>query len=338
VNAELYRFTYEKRHLGMRQSGAVTIDGDARIFNGARTGEGDTAIITSGAVIDAILAAYLKTHGHAGRVKPILQPDPEQLCPIDGAWACGELTNARNEVTQVRQLGARAQLLGWHAVAEVDGDTGRVTRERDFHTIVAAEELGLDWRSSALVRSGWNGNIAYKVWFSEPWPDPQIPHLDPPLPRPTVDTPASVRAWFHREVAAGRIVVQLPAAPLPDPAARRQLREKAGVSRPKVAELLGISRELVRQWELGEKEPQEPQRAAYAELLGQWSAAQKPEPQPQPENSEPEPEAVVPPSDPQRHPGTAPGRGPVPGVSYRQTRAEAYARQRERKAQAHGGG
>jgi transcriptional regulator with XRE-family HTH domain len=76
------------------------------------------------------------------------------------------------------------------------------------------------------------------------------------------------------EVAAGRLVL---AAQLPPPAARRQLREAQGLTRPQVAELVGVSKEAIRLWESGEHEPAGDNRAAYTELLTRWqSGPQKP--------------------------------------------------------------
>jgi DNA-binding transcriptional regulator YiaG len=127
-----------------------------------------------------------------------------------------------------------------------------------------------------------------------------------------VATPRVVRDWFAAEVAAGRIVV---AERLPEPSVRKSLRESAGLSRPAVAERLGVSAEALRTWEEGLREPQGTNRDAYLQMLASWGGGtQEPvlelaEPKPVEPEPEPEPEPGFPPwSDPQRHPGEQPGR------------------------------
>jgi transcriptional regulator with XRE-family HTH domain len=54
---------------------------------------------------------------------------------------------------------------------------------------------------------------------------------------------------------------------LPPPAARRQLRERAGLSQETVGNALGVTREAVARWELGERTPRPATALAYLELL-----------------------------------------------------------------------
>lgn len=56
-------------------------------------------------------------------------------------------------------------------------------------------------------------------------------------------------------------------ASLPEPAHRRALREKAGLSQAEVAEALGVSRPAVVRWERGERMPRRQHLDAYVELL-----------------------------------------------------------------------
>jgi transcriptional regulator with XRE-family HTH domain len=123
-----------------------------------------------------------------------------------------------------------------------------------------------------------------------PMPDPdggQLLHL--------VRTPPVASRWFHGEVAAGRVGG---GPQLPQPEARRQLRESAGLSRPQVAELLDVSKETVRLWEAGDREPEGGNRDRYLELLTRWRDAGR------------EPARVTADAEPQRdfNPRQAPGR------------------------------
>jgi transcriptional regulator with XRE-family HTH domain len=54
---------------------------------------------------------------------------------------------------------------------------------------------------------------------------------------------------------------------LPEPALRRLLRERAGLSQAEVADVLDVSRPAVTRWESGQREPRSAVRGAYAELL-----------------------------------------------------------------------
>jgi DNA-binding transcriptional regulator YiaG len=144
-----------------------------------------------------------------------------------------------------------------------------------------------------------------------------------------VVTPRVVKDWFAAEVAAGRII---PAEHLPPPAVRRQLRESAGLSRPEVAARLGVSGEALRVWEEGLREPQGDNRAPYLSLLTSWQSVPQ---EPAEETAEPEPVAV-PWSDPQRHPGEQPDRGPLTNPSHRESYAAAVRAHKARMARIHG--
>lgn len=54
---------------------------------------------------------------------------------------------------------------------------------------------------------------------------------------------------------------------LPPPAARRHLRERAGVSQTVVASEVGVTREAVARWESGDREPRPANLARYLEIL-----------------------------------------------------------------------
>jgi DNA-binding transcriptional regulator YiaG len=54
---------------------------------------------------------------------------------------------------------------------------------------------------------------------------------------------------------------------LPGPAARRQLRERAGLSQQAVAAALGVTREAVAQWESGRRSPRPATAMEYVTLL-----------------------------------------------------------------------
>ena len=54
---------------------------------------------------------------------------------------------------------------------------------------------------------------------------------------------------------------------LPDPATRRFLRERGGLSQEEMAEALGVTRTAVTRWEQGTRTPRRGSLDAYAELL-----------------------------------------------------------------------
>lgn len=54
---------------------------------------------------------------------------------------------------------------------------------------------------------------------------------------------------------------------LPPPAARRQIREQAGLSQEDIARALGVTREAVVYWELGRRTPRPATAVRYLKLL-----------------------------------------------------------------------
>ncbi|WFB11270.1 helix-turn-helix domain-containing protein [Streptomyces sp. LX-29] len=59
---------------------------------------------------------------------------------------------------------------------------------------------------------------------------------------------------------------------LPSPAERARLREAAGVTQGRLAQVLQTSTQTVRNWEAGRSEPRPPRRQAYQRLLDGWAA------------------------------------------------------------------
>ncbi|MBB1258328.1 helix-turn-helix domain-containing protein [Streptomyces alkaliterrae] len=59
---------------------------------------------------------------------------------------------------------------------------------------------------------------------------------------------------------------------LPAPAERTRLREAAGVTQARVAEVLQTTTQTVKNWEAGRSEPRPPRRQAYQRLLDGWAA------------------------------------------------------------------
>ena len=73
---------------------------------------------------------------------------------------------------------------------------------------------------------------------------------------------------FDFEVALNRLRGKLAALDaLPPPAARRKLRERAGVSQREVAEVCGVSQTAVLSWESGSKTPRGAHLERYAAVL-----------------------------------------------------------------------
>lgn len=101
---------------------------------------------------------------------------------------------------------------------------------------------------------------------------------------------------------------------MPPPEERARLREAAGVSQARVAQVLSTSTQTVRNWEAGRSEPRPPRRQAYLRLLEGW-AAQHPAPA-QAQEAIPETFAAAPTADrTQAAPQTsapAPAAQPVP--------------------------
>ncbi|WP_234379893.1 helix-turn-helix domain-containing protein, partial [Streptomyces caniscabiei] len=59
---------------------------------------------------------------------------------------------------------------------------------------------------------------------------------------------------------------------LPAPDERGRLREAAGVSQARLAQVLRTTKQTVKNWESGRSEPRPPQRQAYLRLLEGWAA------------------------------------------------------------------
>jgi DNA-binding transcriptional regulator YiaG len=80
---------------------------------------------------------------------------------------------------------------------------------------------------------------------------------------------------------------------LPPPAERARLREAAGVTQARLAQVLKSTTQTVKNWESGRSEPRPPRRGAYLRLLEGWAAKY-----PAPDQSDPVPA----PATPQTHP------------------------------------
>ena len=65
---------------------------------------------------------------------------------------------------------------------------------------------------------------------------------------------------------------------LPQPAERRAIRERLGLSREPVARELGVTQQTLVQWESGNAEPRAVNLAAYVELLDRLRALASTEP------------------------------------------------------------
>ncbi|MGW7365709.1 telomere-associated protein Tap [Streptomyces sp. NPDC054841] len=82
---------------------------------------------------------------------------------------------------------------------------------------------------------------------------------------------------------------------LPPPVERARLREAAGITQARLAQVLKSTTQTVKNWENGRSEPRPPRLQAYLRLLEGWAAKYPPEPEPEPEpesESESEPEAA----------------------------------------------
>lgn len=99
-------------------------------------------------------------------------------------------------------------------------------------------------------------------------------------------------------------------AEMPEPAERARLREAAGVTQARLAQVLQTSPQTVKNWEAGRSEPRAPRRQAYQRLLEGW-AERFPLEVPVPQ----EPDVPVLPS-PSPSPSPSPARG-VADVSSR---------------------
>ncbi|WP_399133780.1 telomere-associated protein Tap [Streptomyces sp. Li-HN-5-11] len=76
---------------------------------------------------------------------------------------------------------------------------------------------------------------------------------------------------------------------LPPPAERARLREAAGVTQARLAQVLQSTTQTVKNWESGRSEPRPPRREAYLRLLEGWAAKY-----PAPEQSGPAPAPATP--------------------------------------------
>ncbi|MGP3938381.1 MULTISPECIES: helix-turn-helix domain-containing protein [Streptomyces] len=65
---------------------------------------------------------------------------------------------------------------------------------------------------------------------------------------------------------------------MPPPEERARLREAAGVTQARVAQVLSTTVQTLKNWENGRSEPRPPRRQAYLRLLDGW-AAQYPAPE-----------------------------------------------------------
>ncbi|MER8012560.1 helix-turn-helix domain-containing protein [Streptomyces sp. NPDC094149] len=88
---------------------------------------------------------------------------------------------------------------------------------------------------------------------------------------------------------------------LPPPGERARLREAAGVTQARLAQVLRTSTQTVKNWENGRSEPRPPRREAYLRLLEGWAAKHPAEPVTEPETF--------------THPAPAPQR-PVPADEH----------------------
>nr|WP_232266984.1 helix-turn-helix domain-containing protein [Streptomyces pactum] len=91
---------------------------------------------------------------------------------------------------------------------------------------------------------------------------------------------------------------------LPPPAERARLREAAGITQSRLAQVLQTSTQTVKNWENGRSEPRPPRRQAYQRLLDGW-AAKYPGPDAE-AAAPPEPAAATPPAAPHEPPAAAP--------------------------------
>ncbi|NJP53798.1 helix-turn-helix domain-containing protein [Streptomyces sp. SBST2-5] len=76
---------------------------------------------------------------------------------------------------------------------------------------------------------------------------------------------------------------------LPPPAERARLREAAGVTQARLAQVLQSTTQTVKNWEAGRSEPRPPRREAYLRLLEGWAAKY-----PAPDQTDPAPAPAVP--------------------------------------------
>ncbi|KUO15955.1 hypothetical protein AQJ91_38730 [Streptomyces dysideae] len=102
---------------------------------------------------------------------------------------------------------------------------------------------------------------------------------------------------------------------LPSPTERARLREAAGVTQARLAQVLRTTTQTVKNWENGRSEPRPPRREAYLRLLEGWAAKHPAEPV-----TEPVPETFTGPAPAPEQPAladrpaddAAPGHGSSP--------------------------
>ncbi|MFE5934972.1 telomere-associated protein Tap [Streptomyces sp. NPDC056470] len=107
---------------------------------------------------------------------------------------------------------------------------------------------------------------------------------------------------------------------LPGPAERARLREAAGITQARLAQVLQTTAQTVKNWEAGRAEPRPPRRQAYQRLLDGWSA-QFPlddnSTPPEPDTAEPEgakPDAALTTGPATSAQGALEPAGPVPAA------------------------
>jgi transcriptional regulator with XRE-family HTH domain len=265
----LFRYENVTSHPGWgghRQQVNLAITRHGKILAGGDIGKavlGDT-MIGNGDLLDGVLAAYLTAHHYGWTLTQVPEPDLSQACPIDGDLGCGqhgELATARAQVMEAQQQPVhRQQLLG----PMIETDRGGRIWPVDHHFVVAAEQLGYDWRSTAVVRVDGR-TVPYRAWFADEEPDPGLPPRRlPPEPAPDVRTPGHVARWVQERIETG--VLHVPGR-LPDPDARRRIRESSGLSQLQLAELVGVSKSAIGNYENGRQPEDEAITRRYGAVL-----------------------------------------------------------------------
>jgi transcriptional regulator with XRE-family HTH domain len=243
---------------------AIALDG--RILFGGDIGKAGygAVMIGNGETVDEVMAAYLTEHHFGWTLTQVPEPDLSQVCPLDADPACavgGALLMARHAVMEAQRQPAHRQAL---LPPLIETDRGGRVRPENHHLVVAAEQLGYDWRSVAAVRIDGR-TVPYRAWFADEEPDPGLPPRKlPPEPAPTVQTPSVVRTWVETRVEIGDLHVP---GRLPDLVARRRIRESSGLTQADLAEMVGCTDSSIGMWERGEREPSGDLREKYAEVL-----------------------------------------------------------------------
>ncbi|MFC7897521.1 telomere-associated protein Tap [Streptomyces sp. NPDC057381] len=99
---------------------------------------------------------------------------------------------------------------------------------------------------------------------------------------------------------------------MPAPAERARLREAAGITQARLAQVLQTTTQTVKNWESGRAEPRPPRRQAYQRLLDGWSEQFPPAAAPDSAPADTSPPADTPPAatPPTATPPTTPPRAP----------------------------